>query len=65
MKGEGLETKMFCIGQDKITYKTLKLNVNVIVTSFLYATLRHSLIDINAKYERCGPEGKKVLQWTR
>jgi len=53
MKGEGLETKMFCIGQDKITYLTLTLKVNVIMTSFLHASLRHSLIHTHTKNVGC------------
>ena len=55
MKGEGLETKMFCIGQDKITYLTWTIKVKITVTSF-YIRHCHALIYTHTKYERSAPE---------
>jgi len=47
----GLKAKKFCTGQDEITYWTLTFKVKVTVTSFVYATLRHSLIYITGTYK--------------
>jgi len=50
-----LKTKKFYNGQDKITYFTLTLNGNVIVTSFLYVTFLQSLKLTHTKNEGCEP----------